>query len=150
MSVRLVVVYNDEMSFVCFVAVAISTLHDSQHHATLTVKVEFCWHNPIKLFCSCRDSQSRELSALRTQNIEIESEVDRMKRTLTNERFERERAVQELRRHGLAPPVETGRLSRISAGSPSRYSQIFVRTLSRSVANSLSETLSYFQTGTIC
>ena len=68
-----------------------------------------------------RDSQNREISSLRTHNIEIESEVDRLKRQLTNERFERERAVQELRRHGLAAPVDTGRLSRLSAGSPSRY-----------------------------
>ena len=67
-----------------------------------------------------RDSQNREISSLRTRNIEIESEVDRLKRQLTNERFERERAVQELRRHGLAAPVDTGRLSRLSAGSPSR------------------------------
>ncbi len=84
-------------------------------------------------FSPPRDSQSREVSALRTRNIEIEAEVDRLKRQLTNERFERERALQELRRHGLAAPVETGRLSRLSAGSPTSAARLGAGSPSRLV-----------------
>ncbi|XP_076445989.1 centrosomal protein of 135 kDa-like isoform X2 [Babylonia areolata] len=50
-------------------------------------------------------AQSREVAALRTRNIELEGDVERLRRQLTNERFERERAVQELRRNGIAPPI---------------------------------------------
>ncbi|KAL8621049.1 hypothetical protein ACOMHN_040574 [Nucella lapillus] len=50
-------------------------------------------------------AQAREVAALRTQNIELEGDVERLRRQLTNERFERERAVQELRRNGMTPPV---------------------------------------------
>lgn len=41
---------------------------------------------------------------LRSRNIELEGEVEKMKRQVTNEKFERERAAQELRRHGIIAP----------------------------------------------
>ncbi|XP_076467897.1 centrosomal protein of 135 kDa-like [Babylonia areolata] len=50
-------------------------------------------------------SQAREVASLRTRNVELEGDVERLRRQLTNERFERERAVQELRRNGISPPI---------------------------------------------
>lgn len=50
-------------------------------------------------------SQGRELASLRTRNVELEGDIERLRRQLTNERFERERAVQELRRNGITPPI---------------------------------------------
>ncbi|ESP00072.1 hypothetical protein LOTGIDRAFT_67690, partial [Lottia gigantea] len=49
-------------------------------------------------------TQSREVASLRTRNVELEGDVERLRRQLTNERFERERATQELRRNGLNAP----------------------------------------------
>ena len=34
-------------------------------------------------------SQAREVAALRTRNVELEGDVERLRRHLTNERFER-------------------------------------------------------------
>ncbi|XP_052276552.1 centrosomal protein of 135 kDa-like isoform X1 [Dreissena polymorpha] len=73
-------------------------------------------------------SQSREIASLRTRNVELEGDVERLRRQLTSEKFERERAVQELRRHGLVPPVPT-----LDYSSSSRYrSTSPVRSRSRS------------------
>lgn len=63
------------------------------------------------------DSQTRELNQHRTRTIEIESDLERLKRQLISERFERERAVQELRRNGLSLPGEGSRLGAISPNS---------------------------------
>ncbi|KAL8598704.1 hypothetical protein ACOMHN_033268 [Nucella lapillus] len=49
--------------------------------------------------------QAREVASLRTKNVELEGDTERLRRQLTNEKFERERAVQELRRNGIAPPI---------------------------------------------
>ncbi|XP_006898157.1 PREDICTED: centrosomal protein of 135 kDa [Elephantulus edwardii] len=45
--------------------------------------------------------QSRENALLRTKVAELHMEYDAMKRQISTERFERERAIQEMRRHGL-------------------------------------------------
>ncbi|BFZ24412.1 hypothetical protein BsWGS_27451 [Bradybaena similaris] len=88
-------------------------------------------------------SQSREVASLRTRNVELEGDVERMRRQLTSERFERERVVQELRRNGIQPPVMiseyAGRsLSPARSRSPARtYSpSTSIRARSRSRSRS--------------
>uniref|UniRef100_A0A8C6ZLR4 Centrosomal protein 135 n=1 Tax=Nothoprocta perdicaria TaxID=30464 RepID=A0A8C6ZLR4_NOTPE len=47
-------------------------------------------------------SHSREVSMLRSKAAQLQTDYDVLKRQLTTERFERERAIQEMRRHGLS------------------------------------------------
>ncbi|XP_023781544.1 centrosomal protein of 135 kDa [Cyanistes caeruleus] len=47
-------------------------------------------------------SNNREVSILRSKVAQMQTECDVLKRKLTTERFERERAIQEMRRHGLS------------------------------------------------
>ncbi|KAM7053275.1 centrosomal protein of 135 kDa isoform 3-T6 [Acridotheres tristis] len=46
-------------------------------------------------------SNNREVSMLRSKVAQMQTDCDVLKRKLTTERFERERAIQEMRRHGL-------------------------------------------------
>ncbi|XP_052537852.1 centrosomal protein of 135 kDa isoform X3 [Tympanuchus pallidicinctus] len=47
-------------------------------------------------------SHNREVSTLRSKVAQLQTDCDVLKRQLTTERFERERAIQEMRRHGLS------------------------------------------------
>ncbi|XP_075786504.1 centrosomal protein of 135 kDa isoform X4 [Pelodiscus sinensis] len=47
-------------------------------------------------------SHNREVSSLRSKVAQLQTDYDVLKRQLTTERFERERAIQEMRRHGLS------------------------------------------------
>ncbi|XP_077158127.1 centrosomal protein of 135 kDa isoform X4 [Paroedura picta] len=47
-------------------------------------------------------SLNREISLLRNKLAQLQTDYDTLKRQLTTERFERERAIQEMRRHGLS------------------------------------------------
>ncbi len=66
-----------------------------------------------------RQTQNKEITVLRSKLVEYESDTDRLKRQLTNERFERERAAQELRKI-----AESNELSRYTSRniSPARTS----------------------------
>ncbi|KAI0239743.1 hypothetical protein LSAT2_009518, partial [Lamellibrachia satsuma] len=76
------------------------------------------------------DSQMREIATMRARVVELESEADRLRRQLTNEKFERERTVQELRKHGLTPPGEAmSSRSKIRSSSPDRRSPYAGRSL---------------------
>lgn len=48
--------------------------------------------------------QSRENTMLRTQVAELQTDHDALKRHIAAEKYERERAIQEMRRHGLPTP----------------------------------------------
>ncbi|NWW45933.1 CP135 protein, partial [Pedionomus torquatus] len=48
------------------------------------------------------NSYSREVPVLRSKAAQLQTDCDILKRQLTTERFERERAIQEMRRHGLS------------------------------------------------
>ena len=109
---------------------------ESEFHAQLTTQEKETEIQLMKdrliLNESKIESQSRELTTLRTRTIELESDLGRMRSNLTNERFEKERALQELRRQGVsmagsemrmsfpASDVRSSTLSSPLALSPSR------------------------------
>ncbi|GAB1601649.1 centrosomal protein of 135 kDa-like [Argonauta hians] len=69
-------------------------------------------------------SQSRDIASLRTRNVELEGDIERFRRQLTSEKFERERAIQELRRHGISPPI-TGDYSSLTRSlSPTKFTKL--------------------------
>ncbi|XP_064005376.1 centrosomal protein of 135 kDa isoform X2 [Pogoniulus pusillus] len=82
-------------------------------------------------------SCNREVPLLRSKVAQLQTDCDVLKRQLTTERFERERAIQELRRHGLStsslrasPPLSS--TPRSPSRSPERAS---VRTTDPAAAN---------------
>ncbi|XP_064568286.1 centrosomal protein of 135 kDa isoform X2 [Zonotrichia leucophrys gambelii] len=67
-------------------------------------------------------SNNREVSMLRSKVAQMQTDTDVLKRKLTTERFERERAIQEMRRHGLStsslrasPPLSSALSSTLSS-----------------------------------
>ncbi|XP_076070631.1 centrosomal protein of 135 kDa-like isoform X3 [Mytilus galloprovincialis] len=73
-------------------------------------------------------SQGREIASLRTRNVELEGDVERLRRNLTSEKFERERACQELKRHGFNPPIPTMDFSTSAGGSSYSYQRTLKTT----------------------
>ncbi|XP_051820501.1 centrosomal protein of 135 kDa [Antechinus flavipes] len=68
-------------------------------------------------------SHIRETNALRAKIAQFQSDHEVLKRQLTTEQFERERAIQEMRRHGIASTLWTSSPCRSpSRTSPSRTS----------------------------
>ncbi|CAG5129994.1 unnamed protein product [Candidula unifasciata] len=82
---------------------------EKEFHAQLSTQEKITEIQMLKDRLSLNESKlqsmSREVASLRTRNVELEGDVERMRRQLTSERFERERVVQELRRNGIQPPV---------------------------------------------
>uniref|UniRef100_A0A8B9BYI7 Centrosomal protein 135 n=1 Tax=Anser brachyrhynchus TaxID=132585 RepID=A0A8B9BYI7_9AVES len=81
-------------------------------------------------------SHNREVSLLRSKVAQLQTDYDVLKRQLTTERFERERAIQEMRRHGLStsslrasPPLSS--TLRSPSQSPERAA---VRTVEEAAA----------------
>ncbi|XP_077572880.1 centrosomal protein of 135 kDa-like [Stigmatopora nigra] len=61
---------------------------------------------------------ARDVSNLRSKVSQLQREMEVVNRQLTSERFERERAMQEMRRHGLSiSPVRSSSSLNVSAGS---------------------------------
>ncbi|XP_051475238.1 centrosomal protein of 135 kDa isoform X3 [Apus apus] len=81
-------------------------------------------------------SYNREVPILRSKAVQLQSDYDALKRQLTTEQFERERAIQEMRRHGLStsslrasPPLSS------TLRSPSHSSECtIVRTTDEAAA----------------
>ncbi|XP_061226529.1 centrosomal protein of 135 kDa isoform X2 [Neopsephotus bourkii] len=82
------------------------------------------------------NSCNREVPILRSEVAQLQTDCDTLKRQLTTERFERERAIQEMRRHGLStsslrasPPLSS--TLRSPSHSPERSS---VRTTEKAAS----------------
>ncbi|XP_062384385.1 testis-specific gene 10 protein [Sardina pilchardus] len=67
-------------------------------------------------------SQRREVVHYRTRASQLESDLEMTKKQLATERFDRERAVQELRRQGLSSTLSSTLSSSLRPSSPSRRS----------------------------
>uniref|UniRef100_A0A8C0HCA3 Centrosomal protein 135 n=1 Tax=Chelonoidis abingdonii TaxID=106734 RepID=A0A8C0HCA3_CHEAB len=81
-------------------------------------------------------SHNREVSVLRSKVAQLQTDYDVLKRQLTTERFERERAIQEMRRHGLSTSsVRTSSPLSSTMRSPSHSPErAIVRTTDRATA----------------
>ncbi|XP_023127562.2 centrosomal protein of 135 kDa isoform X1 [Amphiprion ocellaris] len=88
---------------------------------------------------------AREVSQLRGKVSQLQTEMDVLKRQLTTERFERERAVQEIRRQGLSfSSLQSSSPLSVSSGShhvsPERS---ILRTLDRSTDKTADKSVSF-------
>ncbi|XP_063748208.1 centrosomal protein of 135 kDa isoform X1 [Eleginops maclovinus] len=82
---------------------------------------------------------AREVGQLRGKVSQLQTEMDILKRQLTSERFERERAVQEMRRQGLS-------FSSLDVSSSSHHTspeRSILRSLSRSTDKSAEKSVSF-------
>ncbi|XP_051026259.1 centrosomal protein of 135 kDa [Acomys russatus] len=83
----------------------LATNRDKEFHSHLTshekeAEIQLL-KEKLNLSESKLTSQSRETSMLRTKVTQLQTDYDTLKRQFSNERYERERAVQEMRRHGI-------------------------------------------------
>ena len=62
-------------------------------------KINYFFIIQLNFYFLFRQSQNKEITVLRSKLVENESDFERIKRQLTNERFEREKCVQELRKY---------------------------------------------------
>ncbi|XP_034628277.1 centrosomal protein of 135 kDa isoform X1 [Trachemys scripta elegans] len=91
-------------------------------------------------------SHNREVSILRSKVAQLQTDYDVLKRQLTTERFERERAIQEMRRHGLSTSsVRTSSPLSSTIRSPSHSPErAIVRTTDRATAEKTEQNLELF------
>ncbi|XP_015415576.1 PREDICTED: centrosomal protein of 135 kDa isoform X4 [Myotis davidii] len=90
----------------------LATNRDKEFHSHLTSQEKDTEIQLLKekltLSESKLTSQSRENTMLRAKVAQLQTDHDAMKRQISTERYERERAIQEMRRHGLpAPPLSS-------------------------------------------
>ncbi|XP_028712061.1 centrosomal protein of 135 kDa [Peromyscus leucopus] len=83
----------------------LATNRDKEFHSHLTshekeTEIQLL-KEKLSLSESKLTSQSRETSMLRTKVTQLQADYDTLKRQISNERYERERAIQEVRRLGL-------------------------------------------------
>ncbi|KAL1789866.1 centrosomal protein of 135 kDa [Sigmodon hispidus] len=83
----------------------LATNRDKEFHSHLTshekgTEIQLL-KEKLSLSESKLTSQSRETSMLRAKVTQLQEEYDNLKRQISNERYERERAIQEMRRRGL-------------------------------------------------
>ncbi|XP_069868330.1 centrosomal protein of 135 kDa [Dipodomys merriami] len=86
----------------------LATNRDKEFHSHLSVHEKDTEIQLLKekltLSESKLTSQLRENTMLRAKMAQLQTDYDALKRQISNERFERERAIQEMRRHGLPTP----------------------------------------------
>ncbi|XP_069049637.1 centrosomal protein of 135 kDa isoform X2 [Lepisosteus oculatus] len=102
-------------------------IHLSSHEKESELKI---LRDRLTLADSKAASQTREVAQLRSKVTQLQTELDVLKRQLTTERFERERAVQEMRRQGIS--FSSLRSSSPLSSSPSPRSRSPERSALRS------------------
>lgn len=86
----------------------LATNRDKEFHSHLTshekdTEIQIL-KEKLTLSESKLNSQSRENTMLRAKMAQLQTDLDVLKRQISTERYERERAIQEMRRHGLRTP----------------------------------------------